>query len=312
MPEVRNGYDPGIEMTVTKKRGSAASIKDADGTQQYRIHRKSATRPGHKFLFVSCGNGVGKTTVALSVALALSKKGFKIGLLDLDPFSPGIPSILGIDRPFESDSKGRFTPGIYSANLKVAAIRHLPQRTEKMKGRRKAGKIADIQRFIHNINWRKLDYLFADTAPGSGKGLRDVIRSMPDAKIIIVTAPRKISTAQAKSTIDFFRKEKIQIFGWIENMRGFLCQQCHQRQELFSTGTGKRAVFLMDVPFLGRIPIDPHLAERAHAGQPYLEKYQDAEAAIAFNQVAERISKLCKAGRTERNEDIGLWKGRQW
>ena len=311
MPEVRDGNDPGIEMVATKKRGSRVLFQDTAGTQQDRLHRKPATRPGHKFLFVSSINAVGKTTVALNVALALSKKGFKIGLLDLDPSGPDIHRILGIDRPFEPDSRGRFIPGIYSANLKVAAIRHVPQSMEKMTGRRKSGEAADIQRFVHNISWRKLDYLFADTAPGSGNALRDVIRSMPDAKIIIVTAPEKISAVQAKKTIDFFRKEKIQIFGWVENMRGFLCQRCSQRQELFSTGTGKRAVFLMDVPFLGRIPIDPHLAERAQAGQPYLEKYQDAEAAIAFNQVAEMILKLCKAERAERNENIGLRKRRQ-
>jgi len=311
MPEVRDGNDPGIEMVATKKSGSRGLIKDSAGTQQGRFHRKSATRPGHKFLFVSSINGVGKTTVALNVALALSKKGFKIGLLDLDPSGPGIHHILGIDQPFEPDSRGRFAPGIYSVNLKVAAIRHVPQSMKKMKGRRKSGATVGIQRFVHNISWRELDCLFADTAPGSGKGLRDVIRSMPDAKIIIVTAPEKISAAQAKKTINFLRKEKTQIFGWIENMRGFLCQQCNRRQELFSTGTGKRAVFLMDVPFLGRIPIDPHLAESAQAGQPYLEKYQDAEGAIAFNLVAEKILRLCKAERAERNENIGLRKGRQ-
>jgi ATP-binding protein involved in chromosome partitioning len=127
-----------------------------------------------------------------------------------------------------------------------------------------------------------------------------VIRSMPDAKIIIVSAPNKISAEQAKNTINFFRKEKIQVFGWIENMRGFLCQSCNQRQELFSTGSGDRAIFLMDVPFLGRIPIDPHIEECSGSGAPYLEKYHDSEAAIAFNRIAEKILKLCAGQGTER------------
>jgi Mrp family chromosome partitioning ATPase len=156
-----------------------------------------------------------------------------------------------------------------------------------------------------------LDYLFADTPPGSGKVLRSAIRCMPDTKIIIVSAPHKISAAHAQKMINFLRKEKIQLFGWIENMRGFLCQGCNQRQELFSTGTGNRAIFLAEVPFLGRIPIDPHIVDCADAGPPYLEKYQNSEAAIAFNQVAEKILRFCAAEGAESDENISLRKGRK-
>ena len=298
-------------MAITNKSVSRVLIKETAGTQQDRIHPKSATPPKLKFLFVSSINGVGKTTAVLNVALVFSRMGLKIGLLDLDPSGRGIRRILKIDRPFESDSKGIFAPWARSDNLKVAAIEHLLQNVEKVKGRREPAEAAGIRRFIHNIDWGELDYLFADTPAGSGKELRSVTRSMPDAKIIIVSAPHKISADYARKMINFLRKEEIQIFGWIENMRGFLCQDCSQRQELFSTGTGKRAVFLMDVPFLGRIPIDPHLANSADAGQPYLEKSQDSEAAIAFNQVAEKILKFCAAEGIERNENISLRKGRK-
>ena len=298
-------------MNMTQKIGRRVLINHTAGMQQRRGQRKSATYPKHKFLFVSSIGGVGKTSVTLNVAVVFSKKGLKIGLLDLDILGPNIHRILGMDRPFESDSKGLFTPVICSDNLKVATIEHVLQNRKKMKDRRKPAETTDIQWFIRNINWGKLDYLFADTPAGSGKALRTVIRSMPDAKIIIVSAPNRISAEHARKMINFFRKEKIQIFGWIENMRGFLCQHCNQRQELFSTGTGNRAIFLMDVPFLGRIPINPQMVGCADAGQPYLEKYQDSEAAIAFSNVAETILKYCAAERIESNENISLRKGRK-
>jgi ATP-binding protein involved in chromosome partitioning len=296
---------------MTKKQGRRVSIKQAAKSRQDQTHQKSAAYLKHTFLVVSSRGEVGKTSVTLNLALGFSKKGFKIGLLDLDIYGSDIHRMLGVDRPFGPDAKGRFTPWVYSDNLKVAAREHVLQKTQEIKGRRKPAETADIRPFIQNINWGSLDYLFANTPAAFGKELRSVIRSMPDAKIIIVTAPHKISAAHAKKTINFFRKEKIQIFGWIENMRGFLCQHCSQREELFSTGTGNRAIFLMDVPFLGRIPIDPHIAECADAGEPYIEKYQDSEAAIAFNQVAEKILKYCAAERTESNENISLRKRRK-
>ena len=296
---------------MTKRNCNRILIKHAVGTPADRTHPKTVIYPKHRFLFISSIGGVGKTSVLLNIALVFSKKGFKIGLLDLDIFGAPIHRILGIDQPYESDSSASVTPQVCSDTLKVAAIKYAWQNMEKIKGRRKSVETADIQRFIHNIHWGELDYLFADTPPGSGKVLRSAIRCMPDTKIIMVSAPHKISAAHAQKMINFLRKEEIQLFGWIENMRGFLCQGCNQRQELFSTGTGNRAIFLMEVPFLGRIPIDPHIGDCADAGQPYLEKYQNSEAAIAFNQVAEKILRFCAAQGAESDENISLRKGRK-
>ena len=151
-------------------------------------------------------------------------------------------------------------------------------------------KISDIRRFISSVNWGGLDYLFVDTPPGPGEGLLTVIRAIPEAKIIIVTAPNKIGGDRAKNMINFFRKYNIPIFVWIENMRGFFCQHCGQGLELFSSGTGSRAVFLGNIPFLGRIPIDPHLAECADAGKTFLEKHPESEVAEGCNLIIKKLS----------------------
>jgi Mrp family chromosome partitioning ATPase len=187
----------------------------------------------------------------------------------------------------------------YSDDLKVASIESLMKDKDETGVWGKPLKISDIRRFISSVNWGSLDYLFVDTPSGPGERLLTLIRVIPEAKTIIVTAPNKIGGDSAENMINFFRKEKIPVFGWIENMRGFLCQHCGQRLELFSTGSGNRAVFLCDIPFLGRIPIDPHMGVCADAGDIFLEKHPESEVAEACNLIIEKIIGGNKANLSE-------------
>jgi len=243
----------------------------------------------HKFIFMSSQEGVGKTSVMVNLAIALSKRKVKIGLLDANFHSPDIHKMLGLEAVFLSDSDKRFIPISYSAYLKVASIGSvIPEKEETgVWGRRM--EIADIQRFIDTLSWGNLDYLLIDTPPGPGEGLLSVIRSIPDAQAIIVTAPNRIGRDQAKKMINFFNKEKIPIFGWIENMQGFLCQHCGQRHEMFSSGSGSRAIFLLEVPFLGKVPIDPYMREFAGSETTFMETFPGSQAAEAFNLIADVI-----------------------
>jgi Mrp family chromosome partitioning ATPase len=213
----------------------------------------------------------------------------KVGLMDANFCSPDIRRILGLEPAVTGTSDKRFIPIPYSDDLKVASIESLMQDIDETGVWGKPMQISDIRRFISSVNWGSLDYLFVDAPSGPGEGWLTVIRAIPEAKTIIVTAPHKISGDRAKNMINFFRKGKIPIFGWIENMRGFLCQNCGKGHELFSTGPGNRAVFLGDVPFLGRIPIDPHMVECADAGDPILQKYPESEVAEACNLIIEKI-----------------------
>jgi ATP-binding protein involved in chromosome partitioning len=276
-------------MSITKNNTLRESKMDAGKALQYQNLRESMSSIKHKFLFMSSQKGVGKTSVAVNLAMALSMKGAKVGLMDVDFHTPDISRMLGLEFQVAWDPNKRLMPAAYSDNFKVASIESV------MKGGDRTGiwgkplDISDIRSFISSVNWGNLEYLFIDTPPGPGEKLLAVIRDIPEAKAIIVTAPNKISRDRAKEMINFFELENVPIFGWIENMRGFLCQHCGKREELFSTGSGSRAIFLMDIPFLGRVPIDPYLRECMEAGESFMKKHPDSQAAEAYDLIVEKV-----------------------
>jgi ATP-binding protein involved in chromosome partitioning len=284
----------------SRNQGQTEVIKmpGSDGTGP--TAQRSISSIEHKFLMMSSQGGVGKASVIVNLAVALSKRGVKVGLMDANYHGPDICRMLGLEPGVGSVSDKPFIPVAYSDDLKVASIESVMQETDGAGDCGKPLKTSDIRRFISSVNWGSLDYLFVDTPPGPGRGLLTMIRTMPEAKAIIVTAPDKIDRDRAKNMINFFEKEEIPIFGWIENMRGFFCRQCGGRQELFSSGSGSRAVFLGDIPFLGRIPIDPHMVECADAGEPLLEKYPESEVAEACNLI---IDKTWVGNRANLSED---------
>ena len=276
-------------MNIKEDNRNRASKKNTDEAAQVQAFQESMASIKHKFLVMSSQGGVGKTSVIVNLAVALSERGVKVGLMDINFHGPGIHEMLGLGPAAASVSDKPFIPVAYSDDLKVASIESLMQDMDETGVWGKPLKISDIRRFISSVNWGSLDYLFVDTPSGPGEGLLTVIRAISEAKTIIVTAPDKIDGDRAKNMINFFRKEQIPILGWIENMRGFLCQNCDRRQELFSTGPGNRAVFLGDIPFLGRIPIDPRLGDSADTVEPFLQKYPESEVAEACNLIIEKI-----------------------
>jgi len=232
---------------------------------------------------------VGKTSVIVNLAVALSKRGVRVGIMDVNYHGPDIHRMLGLEPSVAGVSDKPLMPIVYSDNLKVASIESVMQDIDETGIWGKPLKPPDILRFISSLNWGSLDYLFVDAPPSPGEGLLTVIRAIPEAEKIIVTAPNIIRRDRAKKMINFFTKEEITIAGWIENMRGFFCQHCDRRLELFSTGPGSRAVFLADIPFLGRIPIDPHFEKCADARKPSLEMYPESEVAEGCNSIIEKI-----------------------
>jgi Mrp family chromosome partitioning ATPase len=276
-------------MSKMENNRDKASKSNSDRVIQDQAIQNTMSSIQHKFLFMSSKGGGGKTSVIVNLAVALSKRGLKVGLMDANFHGPDMNKKLGLDPARTSYSDKPIIPAAYSDNLKVAFIESVMEDQDEAGVWGKSPEISDILWFISSLSWGNLDYLFIDTPPGPGEGLLTMIRAIPEAKTIIVTAPNKIGRDRAKNMINFLRKEKIQISGWIENMQGFLCQHCGLRQELFSSGGGSRAVFLGDIPFLGRIPIDPHMDECIDVRKPSLEMYPESEVAEGCKLIVKKI-----------------------
>ncbi len=276
-------------MHTTENNNDNTSKKNIDEAVQVHAIHQSMASIKNKFLFISSQGGVGKTLVIVKLAMALSKKGLKTGLMDVNFYNPDIHRMLNLEPMVIRDSNKRLKPMFYSDALKVASIESLMNDIGETGGWGTLLKISDILRFISSINWDDLDYFIIDTPPGPSERLLSVIRSIPDVKVIIVTAPDRINDNNAKNIINFFRKEKIEIFGWIENMRGFLCQNCGQRQNMLNTGPANRAIFLNEVPFLGRIPIDSNLKDFTDSMETFPELNTDAETARRYSLIVKNI-----------------------
>jgi len=190
-------------------------------SQQGQALQESLSSIKHKFLVMSSNGGVGKTSVIVNLAMALSSKGVKGGLMDVNYCSPDIHKMFGFELAVASDIDKPLVPMTYSDDLKVASIESVRQDIDETGIWGKPLKISDIRRFIFNVNWGELEYLFVDTPAGPGEKLLSVVQAIPDAKIIIVTSPNKISGDRAKKMINFFRKEQYQYLAGLKICAGF-------------------------------------------------------------------------------------------
>ena len=276
-------------MSHSEKRKSSGSQQDPGTAAQDQAIQESLSLIKHKFLVMSGKGGVGKTSVAVNLAVALSKKGAKVGLMDVDLHGPDIPRMLGLKGLLDISADSRMIPKPYSENLKVVSIESLTQDTDDAVIWRGPLKMHVIRQFISDVHWGRLDYLILDSPPGTGDEPLSVAQTIPGAKAIIVTTPQEISLADIRKSINFCRTVKMPTFGLIENMSSFVCPHCGKPMDLFGTGGGFRTALAMNVPFLGRIPFDPKMVECADAGESYLEKYPDTEVTQAYNQIVATI-----------------------
>ena len=276
-------------MNHSEKRHSCGPKQNADMAGQDRAIQESLALIKHKFLIMSGKGGVGKTCVAANLAMALSKNGTEVGLMDVDLHGPDIPRMLGLKGLLDISADNRMIPKSYSENLKVVSIESLTQDTDEAVIWRGPLKMQVIRQFISDVHWGELDFLIIDSPPGTGDEPLSVAQTVPGAKAIIVATPQEVCLADIRKSINFCRTVKMPIFGLIENMSGLVCPHCGEPMDLFGTGGGFRTALAMNVPFLGRIPFDPKMVECADAGESYLEKYPDSELTKAYNQIVAKI-----------------------
>ena len=212
----------------------------------------------HKILVLSGKGGVGKSTVAANLAVALDLRGLRTGLLDIDLHGPSIPKLLHLEgRALETDGQ-TLRPVAFGDNLKVVSIGFMLEAPDDAIIWRGPLKMGIIRQFLRDVEWGELDYLVVDSPPGTGDEPLSIAQLIADADgAVVVTTPQDVAVADVRKCISFCGKVGLTVLGVIENMSGFVCPHCGQRTDPFKTGGGESMAAEMGVPFLGRVPLDP-------------------------------------------------------
>ncbi len=252
--------------------------------------RENMKRIKHKLIVMSGKGGVGKSTVSTNLAYGLMMSGFKVGLMDTDIHGPSLGKMLGIEGKFiQPADQGGLLP-IEVNGIKVITMASIMQDSDAPVIWRGPLKMGAIKQFLGDIHWGDLDYLIIDSPPGTGDEPLSVCQLIPEADgSIIVTTPQDVALIDSRKTVRFSQALKIPILGIIENMSGFNCPHCNKPINLFKIGGGEKAAKTLNVPFLGRIPIDPHIVETSDNGEAFIYSFAKTKAGEAMQDIVNRI-----------------------
>jgi len=246
--------------------------------------------PGVKnVIAVGAGKGgVGKTTVAVNLALALSKCGSRVGILDGDIYGPNVPMMLGIDTQLTTDDQRRIVPA-EKYGVQVISIAFMTKDDDAIIWRGPMLHGA-IQQFFREVAWHDLDYLIIDMPPGTGDVALSLSQTVPVVGAVVVTTPQQVALADSRRAVRMYQKLKIPTLGMVENMSYYSCTNCHHEADIFGHGGGEKLAGEMSVPFLGRLPVYQPIREGSDAGVPLVVAEPASAAARAFLTVAERTA----------------------
>lgn len=267
-----------------------AQKKKSPQAEQDAAVADSLNKIKNKIVVMSGKGGVGKTSTSVNLAVALSEKGFKVGLMDVDLHGPDVPRMLGLDGMLSVTENRKLGPIMYSENLGVVSIESLTPSKDDAIIWRGPVKFSAIRQFIGDVEWGNLDFLIIDSPPGTGDEPLTVAQTIGDAKAVIVTTPQEVSLADVRKSISFCRTVKMQILGLIENMSGFVCPHCGEAIDLFGTGGGERTAAEAGIPFLGRVPFDQNLVKCGDQGASILKTQADSPIAVAYGKLANQVA----------------------
>ena len=273
--------------------GSCGTAKITKSMQDIGL-QSTLSKIKHKILVMSGKGGVGKSTVATNVAMGLAKRGYQVGLIDVDLHGPDICRMLDLTEKLYTKKEAKpnlLPPMIYNDNLKVISLEYLMENRDEAIIWRGPLKIQAIRQFIGEIDWGKLDYLVIDAPPGTGDEPLSVAQTIKDVNALIVTTPQEIALADVRKSISFCRHVKIRILGIVENMSGFICPHCSKPVDIFGSGGGKKVALEYSLRFLGNVPMDPQVVMGGDSGKPYLSSGAGTVATKAFDEVLENVIK---------------------
>jgi len=232
--------------------------------------------------------GVGKSTTAVNLAVALAQSGARVGLMDTDVYGPNVPQMLGIRQPPEVSAEQKIIPP-QAHGIKAISMGMLVPEDKPVIWRGPMLHSA-VQQFMRDVVWGELDYLVVDLPPGTGDVSLSMAQSVPVAGAVVVTTPQGVSVSDVKKAVGMFRQLNIPLLGVMENMSFFVCGHCSQRTDIFGSGGGERMAQEMGIPFLGGVPIDTRVRSGGDEGMPIVVAAPDSPAAVAFLEVAGKVA----------------------
>lgn len=291
---------PACPMKEKIQKDSEQAVKSATGASVVTVTMTATVTsrgmgnqslPGVKnIIAVASGKGgVGKSTVAVNLAVALSQMGAKVGIIDADIYGPSIPIMFDVkdERPGVIDGK-RLVP-VEKYGIKLMSIGFMIEPGQAVIWRGPMASSA-LKQFIGDTNWGELDYLVVDMPPGTGDIQLTLVQTIPVTGSVIVTTPQDVALSDAVKGIAMFKNVNVPCLGVIENMSYFICSHCGEREEIFSYGGGSRTAGVLNVPFLGEVPIETSIRKSGDSGMPVCLAHPESATAKVFLDLAGKLA----------------------
>lgn len=285
-----------MERMAREALGSVPGVAAVDITMTAQVRQTTVSGPllpsVKNVIAVGSGKGgVGKSTVAANLAVALAKSGAQVGLLDADIYGPSIPGLMGVremPRVIGNGEQQRFVP-LHAHGVKLMSIGFLLDPDTPVIWRGPLVHSA-VRQLLGQTDWGELDYLLVDLPPGTGDAQLTLVQSIPLTGAVIVSQPQEVALAIAIKALKMFTHLKVRILGLLENMSYFVCTKCGERHDIFDHGGAHRAAQELEVPFLGEIPLSPIVRETSDAGTPVVAAAPESPAAQVFTDVAKALA----------------------
>lgn len=231
--------------------------------------------------------GVGKTTVAVNLAIALAKLGHAVGLVDLDIYGPNVPTMLGATRQPNVTADNRIEP-ILSHGVRFISVGLISPGDKPMMMR---GPMLHqiVRQFLMQVEWGVLDYLVVDLPPGTGDVVISLVQTVPLSGAIVVSTPSDVALEDARKALEMFHQVRVEVLGVVENMSSFHCPHCHEEIDIFSKGGAERTAKQFGVEFLGSLELDPSIRKGGDRGMPVTLAGPDSEIAGGFYGIARKV-----------------------